>query len=42
MDELPKTPTQKVQKHLLRADGRTPDTWDSAAAGLTFKRERLA
>jgi crotonobetaine/carnitine-CoA ligase len=42
LDELPKTPTQKVQKHLLRADGRTPDTWDSAAAGLQFKRERLA
>jgi crotonobetaine/carnitine-CoA ligase len=42
LDELPKTPTQKVQKHLLRADGRTPDTWDSTAAGLRFKRERLA
>ena len=42
VEELPKTPTQKVQKHLLRADGRTSDTWDSVAAGLRFKRERLA
>lgn len=27
--ELPKTPTQKIQKHLLRADGVTADTWVS-------------
>jgi len=32
--ELPKTPTQKVQKHLLRAEGVTPDTFDRTAAGL--------
>ena len=25
---LPKTPTQKVQKHLLRSEGITADTWD--------------
>jgi crotonobetaine/carnitine-CoA ligase len=42
LDDLPRTPTQKVQKHLLRDEGRTPDTWDGMAAGMRFKRERLA
>jgi carnitine-CoA ligase len=28
IDELPKTPTAKVEKHVLRKEGRTPDTWD--------------
>ena len=32
--ELPKTPTQKVQKHLLRDEGVTADTWDREAAGI--------
>jgi len=40
--ELPKTPTQKVQKHLLRSEGLTADTWDRAAAGIEIKRERFA
>ncbi|MBT6276330.1 MAG: AMP-binding protein, partial [Chromatiales bacterium] len=39
--ELPKTPTQKVQKHLLKADGVTADTWDREAAGISVKRERI-
>jgi crotonobetaine/carnitine-CoA ligase len=39
--ELPKTPTQKVQKHLLRSAGVTADTWDRAAAGIEVKRERI-
>ncbi len=39
--ELPKTPTQKVQKHLLRDDGITPDTWDREAEGIVVKRERI-
>ena len=41
VDELPKTPTQKVQKHLLRTEGVTADTWDRAAAGIQMKRERI-
>ena len=41
LPELPKTPTQKVQKNLLRADGVTPDTWDREAAGIRVRRERL-
>jgi len=39
LPELPKTPTAKVQKHLLRAEGVTPDTWDCRQAGLTWQRE---
>ncbi|MBR0820201.1 AMP-binding protein [Bradyrhizobium liaoningense] len=39
---LPKTPTQKVQKHLLRADGVSADTWDREAAGLKIRRDKLA
>ena len=39
--ELPKTPTQKVQKHLLRGEGLTADTWDREKAGIKLKRERL-
>ena len=41
MAELPKTPTAKVQKVGLRADGITPDTWDRETAQITIKRERL-
>jgi crotonobetaine/carnitine-CoA ligase len=42
MPELPKTPTQKVQKNLLRDDGITADTWDREAAGIRVRRERLS
>ena len=31
---LPKTPTLKVQKHLLRSAGLTPDTVDAQTLGL--------
>jgi crotonobetaine/carnitine-CoA ligase len=41
MDDLPRTPTEKVQKHLLRSDGVTPDTWDRDKAGIVLRRERL-
>ena len=41
VDELPKTPTNKVQKHLLRDEGVTADTWDREAAGIRIRRERL-
>lgn len=39
--ELPKTPTQKIMKHLLKHDGVTDDTWDREAEGITVKRERI-
>jgi crotonobetaine/carnitine-CoA ligase len=41
MDDLPKTPTQKVQKHLLRDEGVTGDTWDRDKAGVKVSRDRL-
>jgi len=41
LDLLPRTPTQKVEKHTLRAAGRTADTWDREAAGIRVERERL-
>ncbi|MCF8063442.1 MAG: AMP-binding protein [Deltaproteobacteria bacterium] len=38
MGDLPKTPTEKVQKAALREAGVTPDTWDREAAGYQVKR----
>jgi crotonobetaine/carnitine-CoA ligase len=42
MTELPKTPTQKIEKHVLRSEGITKDTWDREQAGIRLKREKLA
>ena len=44
LTELPKTPTQKVQKHVIRAQAATasPPPWDREAAGVVVRRERLA
>ena len=39
--DLPKTPTQKVEKHLLRAAGVTPGTFDREAHGLSIKAGKL-
>ena len=36
--ELPKTPTERVQKVKLRDEGITADTFDREAAGITIKR----
>lgn len=41
LPELPKTPTQKILKHVLRTEGITPDTWDREKAGIHLRRERL-
>jgi len=38
MEGLPKTATERVQKHVLRSEGVTPDTWDREAAGYELKR----
>ena len=40
--ELPKTPTAKVQKAGLRAEGITADTWDRETANIKLKREKLS
>jgi crotonobetaine/carnitine-CoA ligase len=40
--ELPKTPTQKIQKTTLRREGVTPDSWDRETdKTVVIKRERL-
>jgi len=41
VDALPKTPTQKIQKHLLRSAGLTEDTWDREKAGIKIRRQQL-
>ncbi|TCZ64799.1 AMP-binding protein [Roseicella aquatilis] len=41
VDGLPMTPTQKVQKHVLREQGLTADAWDREAAGIRIRRDRL-
>ncbi len=38
---LPRTPTSKIEKVKLRAEGLTPDTWDREAAGIVVKREKI-
>jgi crotonobetaine/carnitine-CoA ligase len=42
VNELPRTPTLKVQKHLLRSEGVTAETFDRDKAGITLRRERLS
>ena len=39
---LPKTPTQKVQKNLLRDQGAADEIWDREAAGIILKRSGRA
>lgn len=38
IDALPRTPSQKVQKHLLRAMGNSAVTWDREAAGIVLRQ----
>lgn len=38
VDTLPKTPTERVQKHILKEQGVTLDTWDMEKAGYKVKR----
>ncbi|WP_187369293.1 AMP-binding protein [Baekduia soli] len=42
LDELPKTPTSKVRKTLLREEAITAETWDREAAGIILRGERLS
>jgi crotonobetaine/carnitine-CoA ligase len=41
MNDLPRTPTQKVEKHVLRSAGLTPDTWDREKAGIRISRDKI-
>jgi crotonobetaine/carnitine-CoA ligase len=38
MESLPKTPTERVQKYLLKQAGITANTWDREKAGVEVKR----
>jgi crotonobetaine/carnitine-CoA ligase len=37
MASLPKTPTERIQKYLLKEAGVTPDTWDREKVGISAK-----
>ncbi|MGB3865450.1 MAG: AMP-binding protein [Xanthobacteraceae bacterium] len=41
MDDLPRTPTQKVEKYILRQQGLTADVWDREQAGIKIRRESV-
>jgi len=38
LESLPKTPTERVQKCILKEAGITPNTWDREKAGIEIKR----
>ncbi len=38
MTELPKTPSQRIEKYRLRAEAVTADTWDREAHGFIVRR----
>ena len=38
LDVLPKTPTEKVRKEVLRQAGVTPGTWDREKSGMVLPR----
>ncbi len=40
--EMPKTPTAKIEKHRLRTEGLTADTWDREAHGVTVRGGHVA
>jgi crotonobetaine/carnitine-CoA ligase len=40
--ELPKTPTMKVRKQVLRDEGLTADTWDRERAGIQLRAQPLS
>ena len=37
-DELPKTPSQRIEKYKLRAEGLLPGTWDREDHGYEVRR----
>ena len=41
IDELPKTPTQKIRKNVLKAEGVTAQTWDRETAGIVVRRDNI-
>ncbi|MPT49013.1 MAG: ATP-dependent acyl-CoA ligase [Sphingobium sp.] len=41
VDEFPRTPTQKIEKHRLRDEGIRDDCWDREKAGILMRRTKL-
>ncbi len=41
LDDLPKTPTLKIEKHVLQKKGVCENTFDREQAGIRLKRERI-
>ncbi len=41
VEALPKTPTAKIEKHTLRAEGIASGAWDRETAGIHVRRQRL-
>jgi crotonobetaine/carnitine-CoA ligase len=41
IEDLPKTPTQKIKKYLLKDAGITSDTWDREKEGIKVKRDKI-
>src|SRR5690554_3594793 len=41
LDDLPKTPTEKIQKVMLRNEGITTDTWDRELENIVIKKDRV-
>ncbi|MCW3154035.1 AMP-binding protein [Achromobacter spanius] len=41
VEELPKTASGKLQKHVLRSEGLADGAWDRERAGVRLRRERL-
>jgi crotonobetaine/carnitine-CoA ligase len=41
LEDLPKTPTAKIRKHVLKESGVTDDCWDREAEGIQVKRDRI-
>jgi crotonobetaine/carnitine-CoA ligase len=41
IEALPKTPTLKIKKHLLKEQGVSEDSWDREQAGIKIKRDKI-
>ena len=39
VDALPKTPSERIKKYLLRAEGLTPDAADRETLGIVVPRD---
>ena len=38
VDAMPRTPSQRIEKYKLRAEGLTDDTWDRESVGYEVRR----